>query len=227
MLPPLMNLRIVDLVKSFRGWVWVSLVMTLLLSTGCETVENGASPSAGGAPTTNGNAAAQSAPQADWIDRVQVGDMIIISITEVPNPPPPFQLQVRTDGKINLLHNYEFSVAGKKRQEIEKEIENFYVREKEIYKRLTVSVALPPRLFSIGGEVRQQGQVSHPGQMTVVKAIHAAGGFTDFANKRKIIVTRGSDKTQITIDYKKAIRDPKSDLFIYPGDIIFVDKTIL
>lgn len=227
MLPPLMNLRIADLVKSCRGWMWVSMVMTLLLSTGCETVESGASPSAGAAPSTNGNAAAQSAPQADWIDRVQVGDMIIISITEVPNPPPPFQLQVRTDGKINLLHNYEFSVAGKKRQEIEKEIENFYVREKEIYKRLTVSVALPPRLFSIGGEVRQQGQVSHPGQMTVVKAIHAAGGFTDFANKRKIIVTRGSDKTQITIDYKKAIRDPKADLFIYPGDIIFVDKTIL
>lgn len=216
-----------DLVKSFRGWIWVSMVMTLLFSTGCETIENGASPSAGNAAPVPGNSPNQSAAQADWIDRVQIGDMIIISITEVPNPPPPFQLQVRTDGKINLLHNYEFSVAGKKRQEIEKEIENFYVREKEIYKRLTVSVALPPRLFSIGGEVRQQGQVSHPGQMTVVKAIHAAGGFTDFANKRKIIVTRASDKTQITIDYKKAIRDPKADVFIYPGDIIFVDKTIL
>ncbi len=222
-----MNLRFAELVKSCRGWVWVSLVMTLLFSTGCETDESGAAPSASGAASTNANTPTQSVPQADWIDRVQVGDIVIISITEVPNPPPPFQLQVRTDGKINLLHNYEFNVSGKKRQEIEKEIENFYVREKEIYKRLTVSVALPPRLFSIGGEVRQQGQVSHPGQMTVVKAIHAAGGFTDFANKRKIIVTRGSDKTQITIDYKKAIRDPKADVFIYPGDIIYVDKTIL
>lgn len=223
-----MNLRIVDLVKSFRGWMWVSMVMALLFSTGCETTDNGASSSSGGAAApANSSPAPQNAAQADWIDRVQIGDMIIVSITEVPNPPPPFQLQVRTDGKINLLHNYEFTVAGKKRQEIEKEIENFYVREKEIYKRLTVSVALPPRLFSIGGEVRQQGQVSHPGQMTVVKAIHAAGGFTDFANKRKIIVTRGSDKTQITIDYKKAIRDPKADVFIYPGDIIYVDKTIL
>lgn len=222
-----MNLRIVDLLKSFRGWMWVTMVMALLFSTGCETTESGASPSTGGAASTNSSPTTQNAAQADWIDRVQVGDMIIVSITEVPNPPPPFQLQVRTDGKINLLHNYEFTVAGKKRQEIEKEIENFYVREKEIYKRLTVSVGLPPRLFSIGGEVRQQGQVSHPGQMTVVKAIHAAGGFTDFANKRKIIVTRGSDKTQITIDYKKAIRDPKADVFIYPGDIIYVDKTIL
>jgi len=222
-----MNLRIVDLVKSFRGCMWVTMVMALLFSTGCETTDNGASSSPGVAASTNASPAPQNAAQADWIDRVQIGDMIIVSITEVPNPPPPFQLQVRTDGKINLLHNYEFTVAGKKRQEIEKEIENFYVREKEIYKRLTVSVALPPRLFSIGGEVRQQGQVSHPGQMTVVKAIHAAGGFTDFANKRKIIVTRGSDKTQITIDYKKAIRDPKADVFIYPGDIIYVDKTIL
>jgi len=227
MLNPIMNLRIAELLKSFRGWMWVSMVMTLLFAAGCETVESGSSHGGNGTPAAAGNDPAQTAPQADWIDRVQIGDMIIVSITEVPNPPPPFQLQVRTDGKINLLHNYEFTVAGKKRQEIEKEIENFYVREKEIYKRLTVSVALPPRLFSIGGEVRQQGQVSHPGQMTVVKAIHAAGGFTDFANRRKIIVTRASDKSQITIDYKKAIRDPKSDVFIYPGDIIFVDKTIL
>jgi polysaccharide export outer membrane protein len=207
--------------------MWASLLMAFLLSTGCETTDNGSTATNSGGktaaePSTN---TSSTASQADWIDRVQIGDMIVVNISEVPNPPPPFQLQVRTDGKINLLHNYEFNVAGKKRQEIEKEIENFYVREKEIYKRLTVSVALPPRLFNIGGEVRQQGQLMHPGQMTVIKAIHAAGGFTDFANRRKIVVTRASDKTQITVDYKKAIRDPKADIFIYPGDLIFVDKT--
>lgn len=225
-----MKLWFAETLQSLRSGLRISCAVALLAAvTGCETMDGGgAIGAASGSSTAKPTETTPVQPaQADWIDRVQIGDMIIIAISEIPNPPPAFQLQVRTDGRITLLQNFEFAVAGKKRQEIEKEIENFYVREKEIYKRMTVSVGVPPRMFSIGGEVRQQGQVIHPGQMTVVKAIHAAGGFNDFANRRKVLVTRASDKSQITVDYKKAIRDPKFDVPIYPGDTIFVDKTIL
>jgi len=230
-----MNSRFFDWFKSFGPVTaaTLTLFLALIAGSGCETLDNSGGTSSGGATSGGANSTTSatksttdSPTAADAIDRVQVGDMIQVTITEVPNSPPPFQQQVRADGRITLLQGYEFNVAGKKRQELEKEIENFYVREKEIFRRMTVTVVLPPRLFSIGGEVRGQGQIMHPGQMTVVKAIHAAGGFTDYANKRKIVVTRASDKSQVVVDYKKAAKDPRFDVPIFPGDIIIVEKGI-
>lgn len=201
------------------------LALVSLAMAGCETTGTGTTGSGAG----TGAAPVQSAApvQAQSLpDVIQIGDQVVVSITDVPNTPPPFQQQVRTDGKITLLQSYEFVAAGKLRQALEKEIEHFYVTEKEIYKRMTVSVAIPPRFVNVGGEVRGQGQLVHPGQLTVVKAIHAAGGFTDYANRRKIQITRASDKSKITVDYKKAVSDPSADVPVYPGDIIFVPKGI-
>lgn len=225
-----MNSRFFDWFKSFGPVSAVALLLALMAGSGCETLDSAGGPADGGTGSTaTGSQTTSKAADpvdVDAIDRVQIGDAIQVTITEVPNSPPPFMQQVRTDGRITLLQGYEFNVAGKKRQELEKEIENFYVREKEIFKRMTVTVVLPPRLFSIGGEVRGQGQIMHPGQMTVVKAIHAAGGFTDYANKRKITVTRASDKSQIVVDYKKAAKDPRFDVDIFPGDIVIVEKAL-
>ncbi len=222
-----MNSRFFDWFKSFGPVSAVALLLVLMAGSGCETLDS-ASGGGGSGGSTRSQTTSKTVDlvDADAIDRVQIGDGIQVTITEVPNSPPPFQQQVRTDGRITLLQGYEFNVAGKKRQELEKEIENFYVREKEIFKRMTVTVVLPPRLFSIGGEVRGQGQIMHPGQMTVVKAIHAAGGFTDYANKRKITITRASDKSQVVVDYKKAAKNPRFDVDIFPGDIVIVEKAI-
>jgi protein involved in polysaccharide export with SLBB domain len=53
-----------------------------------------------------------------------------------------------------------------------------------------------------------------------------AGGFTDWAKQRKILVIRkedGKDK-RFTVDYKKAIKgdDPSSNIILKPGDTIIV-----
>jgi len=61
--------------------------------------------------------------------------------------------------------------------------------------------------------------------MTIVKAIAVAGGFTDFAKKTKVRLTRGSH-TEI-INVEKAISDPRYDVPIFPGDKIFVPRRFL
>jgi len=202
---------------------FLSALLVAFLGSGCaELGTSGTANAPQPQPTTP-----QPANPGEEIDKIQIGDQVVVSMTDVPDGPPAFQQQVRTDGKITLLQGFEFVAAGKKRQVLEREIENFYVQEKQIYKRMTVSVAIPPRFFNIGGEVRGQGQLIHPGQMTVVKAIHAAGGFTDYAKKTEIQVTRAVDKSQVIVNYKKAIKDPRLDVPIYPGDLIYVPKTIL
>jgi protein involved in polysaccharide export with SLBB domain len=61
--------------------------------------------------------------------------------------------------------------------------------------------------------------------MTVVGAIDTAGGFTDFAKRSRIQVTRASGK-KMTVDYYKALKNPDKDIEIFPGDMIFVPKKL-
>ena len=129
-----------------RGFSLLMAIASLAVA-GCETTGSGGPTAAAATPPPSQSAApvqSQSLP-----DVIQIGDQVVVAISDVPNTPPAFQQQVRTDGKITLLQSYEFVAAGKLRQALEKEIEHFYVNEKEIYKRMTVSVAIPPR-FEIG-----------------------------------------------------------------------------
>ena len=48
------------------------------------------------------------------------------------------------------------------------------------------------------------------------KAIASAGGFTDFANKKKVRLTRVDGRTQI-VNCVKALENPSLDLEVYPG----------
>jgi len=58
----------------------------------------------------------------------------------------------------------------------------------------------------------------------VLKAISVAGGFTEFANKTNVEVTRINGEKPIIVDCKKALRIHKLDIPIYPGDHVFVRK---
>jgi len=57
-----------------------------------------------------------------------------------------------------------------------------------------------------------------------VRAISVAGGFTDFAKRTKVQLTHNG-KTQI-INVDKAIRDPRLDVPVYPGDTIYVPRRL-
>jgi protein involved in polysaccharide export with SLBB domain len=54
------------------------------------------------------------------------------------------------------------------------------------FKTLTVTVRLEDRYFFVGGQVRMPGQKLYLSEMTVTKAIQAAGDFTDFANRGRL-----------------------------------------
>jgi protein involved in polysaccharide export with SLBB domain len=57
----------------------------------------------------------------------------------------------------------------------------------------------------------------------VIKAIQSAGDLTEFANRKKIQLTRANGKTY-TINYDKALKNSKLDLPVYPGDSIHVPQ---
>ncbi|HLX70223.1 MAG TPA: polysaccharide biosynthesis/export family protein [Verrucomicrobiae bacterium] len=155
-----------------------------------------------------------------------IGDAVTVSAV----PPSgditqfaPVAQRVAEDGTINLPLIGSVTALGKTAAELQRDIHDRYVPK--YYQELSVTVKGEALFFYVDGEVAQRGQKEYPGEMTIVKAIAAAGGFTDFADQKNVRLTRGSH-TQV-INVKKAVSDPKYDVPVLPGDKIYVPRKIL
>ena len=77
----------------------------------------------------------------------------------------------------------------------------------------------------ISGEVKNPGVMRIRSQTTLLKAIITAGGFTEWANKRKILIIKnvnGKEK-RITANYNKIVDGDEPDVVIDRGDTIIVN----
>lgn len=182
-----------------------------------------ASAPAATAPAAAPGAAPTAAPGSSAYQVLQAGDAIIVVYNDLPTLTPSFEGEIRPDGTITLIENKTFQAAGKTVSELEKEIRKTYVPA--YYRQMTVQVRLKDekRLYSVGGEVRSPGPKMYLGNTTVLKAVQAAGDFTDFAAKTRVTVTRRDGK-QIKVNCNKALRDPTLDVEVFPGDTIHVPR---
>ncbi len=76
----------------------------------------------------------------------------------------------------------------------------------------------------VSGEVKQPGVYPIRNKMSLVRLMVMVGGFTEWADQKKIlIITRenGTEK-RITANYKKIIKGEAPDVPIHPGDVIVV-----
>jgi protein involved in polysaccharide export with SLBB domain len=205
------------------GWVLCGLLVV-----GCKTGNsnagfasfNDASAGVSNSPPS-GAATPGGANESTEMRRLRVGDVLKITFSDIPIPVAPIEQTIKEDGTIILLENKTFTAAGKTRSELEKEIHDTYVPK--LFVRMTVSVEWKEqtRFFFVGGEVKREDRQVYISRVTVVKAIQSAGGFTDFANKRKIQLTR-ADGRKVFLNYNKLIKDPRMDPEVYPGDSITV-----
>lgn len=156
-------------------------------------------------------------------DRFQIGDPITVTFSDTPAPIASMDERVKSDGTITLLYNKTFVAAGKSRGDLEKEIRDTYVPS--YFRFLTVSVQAQQRFYYVGGEVRQPARTVYAGPITVLQAIQSCGGFTDFAKKSAVQLTRADGKTFI-VNCNKALKNSKLDLPVFPGDTITIPRTI-
>src|SRR6184192_3899215 len=108
--------------------------------------------------------------------------------------------------------------------------------EKEYYYHATVILAIERvseksrgRIY-VYGSVKGQGPQEIPADesYTVSKAIIRAGGFGDFANKRKVKLTRKNGK-DFTVDLKRIIEEghTEEDVVLQPDDQIYVPQRLI
>ena len=133
---------------------------------------------------------------------------------------------VRMDGNISLPLIRDIKAAGLTPLQLEAAITE---RLKGFFENPTVSVTvMETNSFKVyvSGEVRTPGVYRLRSETTILQIIPMAGGFTEWAKQKKILVIRkenGKEK-RFTVDYKKAMKgdDPSSNVILKPGDTIIV-----
>ena len=133
---------------------------------------------------------------------------------------------VRPDGKISLPLIHDVQAEGLTVLWLKNEVTRRFGEYLE-HPRVTVIVnQITSYKVSVLGRVVRPGVYPITGDTTLVEAISMAGGFTEWANKRKITVIRdqGGKKQRITINYKKIIsgKDPSQNIVLKRHDTIIV-----
>jgi polysaccharide export outer membrane protein len=136
------------------------------------------------------------------------------------------EIIVRIDGKISFPLLDDIQAAGRTTTQLKRDIE---ARLKDFVSKpsVTVTVRSPnSKQFYILGEVINTGEYPITKDLTVLQAFAIAGGFTEWASKKEIILFRKQNNkdTVIRINYRAILKgkDFKQNVKILPDDTIIV-----
>jgi len=196
------------------------LVAWIVLAVGCSS---GGGGNGNGVPAASAPIPDRPKPENISPDIISTGDRLSIVFADIPNPFVHDE-KVRQDGNITLpIVGKTISVAGKTAGQLQEDIHKLFVPN--FYKRMTVTVKTDARFFTVSGQVRAPSLLPYVTDMTILRAIAAAGDFTDFADKRSVELTRANGQ-RFVVDCIKAQRDTKLDLPVYPGDQINIPRRL-
>ncbi len=136
------------------------------------------------------------------------------------------EIVVRIDGQITFPLINDIFVAGRTPMQVKKEIET-KLKKYIDNPIVTVIIRTPAsKRFYIIGEVVRTGEYNLTKNLTVIQAFAIAGGFTQWASKKEILLYRnekGRDKI-IRINYKNIIKgkDFSNNLHLKADDTIIV-----
>ncbi len=175
--------------------------------------------------------------------KLMVGDRVLFRIMEDQEDPlekmEPKPLLVGDHGEVEVPYIGAFPATGKTCKQLAQELKTEL--EKEYYYQATVLISLESLSRTTGkvyvmGEVRLNGPVDIPGDeaFSVGKAIVRAGGFTSYADKRRVKVTRkgelaGRAPQTVVIDIAEVLEKGRADkdLPVEPGDLIYVPGRLI
>jgi polysaccharide export outer membrane protein len=161
----------------------------------------------------------------DTSDLLRGGDTLIIRLTGVPTQDQGiFEVKIDESGKISMPHIGSLMAANTTTVELKKLIESTYLKE-EIFTNPNVTVDLKEQRFvDVTGEVRMPQRVPYTKDLTALGAVAACGGFTDFANRRRVRLTQGGVTQEFNA--KEIQADQGRDIRLKPNDKIQVDRSI-
>ena len=186
-------------------------------------------------PSTAAAAVMRTNSMAVLDDKKKLGTNDYISFRVVEDRDNESQrLRVNDNGELEVPYVGLVPAKGKSCKELAYTIKSLL--EKEYYYHATVILAVDKISEKSRGRIYVYGSVKNQGPQeippdesyTVSKAIIRAGGFGDFANKRKVKLTRKNGQ-ESTVDLKRVIEEGKTDedFELGPDDQIYVPQRLI
>jgi polysaccharide export outer membrane protein len=139
--------------------------------------------------------------------RIGVGDVLEVAVWK--DEALTRTVPVRPDGRISLPLVNDVTAAGLTPAAL----------------RDAIAAKLTAFTVSVIGQVKNPGRVDITGPMTLLDSIAQAGGFTEFANRSRIVLMRVENRQQrrFEVDYNRIISGYGTDNYaLLPGDIVVV-----
>jgi polysaccharide export outer membrane protein len=205
-------------VASAKYMKTLRFLLSTVLLTGLTTIFVGFGHAADTSP---------SAASGDYM--IGPGDTLQVFVWR--NPDLTVTVPVRPDGKISTPLVEDMVAVGKTPSILARDIEKalaVYVKSPQV----NVIVTVPASAFS---QVKVIGQVLHPqavpyrNGMTVLDAVLAVGGLSQFAagNRAHVVRTVNGKSTEFKVKLEALVNDGdmKQNLLLQPGDVLVVPET--
>ena len=178
-------------------------------------------------PVAADEPATPSAVSPDY--RIGPGDTLKISVFQ--NDNLSATLPVRPDGKISSPLVEDMVAVGKPPTQLARDIEKSlgeYIKAPKVSVVVTIALSVYSQVKVIGQVKTPESLPFHDG-MTVLDAVLAAGGLSQFAagNRARLVRQDHGKETEIKIKLDDLMNkgDTKQNLPLMPGDILVVPET--
>ena len=200
---------------------WIVLALFAVMTPAGARNKNGNAQAAATANSGAGSASSKSAP-ADPNYVIGAQDMLDISVWKEEQLTKT--VPVRPDGKISMPLLNDVQAAGLTPTQLANQITESlkkFVTDPQV--TVIVREINSQRVYLLG-EVARAGAYPLLPNMTVLQALSSAGGFTQFANLKKIYVLRVENGKQekFPFNYKHALESPDQNILLKAGDTIVV-----
>jgi polysaccharide biosynthesis/export protein len=155
-----------------------------------------------------------------------IGASDVLTVTVWREPTLSGSILVRPDGMISLPLLGDVPASGLTPLQLADQISlklKKYIQDPKVS---VVVTQIHSKLVFLLGEVGRKGPVEMTPGMTLLEALSAAGGVTDFANTKKMYVLRNEkvgSQTRIPVNYKEALKgNAANNIVLKPGDTIVV-----
>lgn len=152
------------------------------------------------------------------------GDVLEIAVWN--EPEVSRKVQVRVDGRISMPLVDDIQAAGMTPMELKDVITRRLADYIEVPVVTIMIHEKAPKSYFVLGEVANPGEFTLADDITVLQALAMAGGFTEWANKRNLLLLRKTDtgEQRIDINYRDIVsgKETSQNLRILPGDTVVV-----
>ncbi|MBI9020115.1 MAG: polysaccharide biosynthesis/export family protein [Verrucomicrobia bacterium] len=149
-------------------------------------------------------------------------DPLIVTLLGIPQEK---QIDTVIDEKGNITLPYidePVKAVGRTTSELEREIQRIYT-DSGIYRNITVNIQTSAKSYYMEGEISRPQEYPLNRRITLLQAIAAASGYTEYANPKRVTITRNGQI--ITFNADRIEKHPELDVPVESGDRIKVYRS--